>query len=173
MSTIIALLRGINVGGKAAIRMAELKASFEALGFEDVVTYINSGNVVFRGSNPDAAAIEKRIEKDFGLTVSVMLRTPKELAAIEESNPFPRAEPARLHVVFLSGRPTARAVAGLDPDRSPPDEFRVVGREIYLHTPGGIGRSKLAGDYFERTLGVQATTRNWNTVTKLLALAAD
>jgi uncharacterized protein (DUF1697 family) len=172
MSTIIALLRGINVGGKASIRMADLKTSFEALGFEDVVTYINSGNVVFRGTKPDAAAIEKRIAKDFGLEVAVMLRTPKELALIEESNPFPKAEPARLHVVFLSSRPTAKAVAGLNPDRSPPDEFRVVGREIYLHTPGGIGRSKLTIDWFEKQLGVRGTARNLNTVAKLIELAS-
>jgi uncharacterized protein (DUF1697 family) len=172
MSTVIALLRGINVGGKAAIRMADLKASFEAIGFEDVATYINSGNVVFRGSKPDAAAIEKRIAQDFGLEVSVMLRTPKELAGVEKRNPFPKAEGKRLHVMFLSGKPTAKAIAALDPDRSPPNEFRVVGREIYLHTPTGIGRSKLTIDYFERILGVRATTRNWNTVTKLLELAA-
>ena len=73
---------------------------------------------------------------------------------------------------FLSGKPTAKAVAALDPDRSPSDEFQVSGREVYLHTPDGIGRSKLTIDYFERTLGVRATARNWNTVTKLIELAS-
>ena len=173
MSTHIALLRGINVGGKVTVPMAELKASFEALGFEDVATYINSGNVVFQGTKPDAAAIEKRIAKDFGRDVSVLLRTPKQLAAIAKGNPFPKAEGKRLHVYFLSDKPTAKAAAALDPDRSPPSEFKLSGREVYLHTPDGIGRSKLTIDYFERTLGVRATARNWNTVTKLRELAGS
>lgn len=172
MSTHIALLRGINVGGKVTVPMAKLKTSFEALGFEDVVTYVNSGNVVFRGTKPDAAAIEKRIAKDFGRDVSVLVRTPKQLEAVAKGNPFPQAEGKRLHVYFLSGKPTAKAAAALDPDRSPPSEFKLSGREVYLHTPDGIGRTKLTIDYFERTLGVRATARNWNTVTKLRELAA-
>jgi uncharacterized protein (DUF1697 family) len=168
----VALLRGINVGGKSTVSMAKLKTTFEALGFDDVATYINSGNVVFQGSKPSAATIEKRIEKDFGRNVSVLLRTPRQLEAIAKGNPWPKAEPKRLHVYFLSGKPTAKAIGALDPDRSPPGEFKVAGREVYLHTPDGIGRSKLTIDYFERTLGVRATARNWNTVTKLIELAS-
>ena len=87
MSKHVALLRGINVGGKSTVSMAKLKTTFEALGFEDVVTYINSGNVVFAGSKPSAATIEKRIEKDFGRDVSVLLRTPAELQAGREGKP--------------------------------------------------------------------------------------
>jgi len=168
----VALLRGINVGGKSTVSMAKLKATFEALGFDDVVTYINSGNVVFEGSKPAAATIEKRIAKDFGRDVSILLRTPAELKRVEKENPFPKAEPKRLHVYFLSGKSSAKAVAALDPDRSPSDAFEVAGREVYLHTPDGIGRSKLTIDYFERTLGVRATARNWNTVTKLIELGS-
>jgi len=80
------------------------------------------------------------------------------------------ADPSRLHVVFLARTPTAKTAARLDPERSPPDEFSVRGREIYLRLPNGAGRSKLTTDYFERQLGIAATARNWNTLIKLLAL---
>jgi uncharacterized protein (DUF1697 family) len=177
VNTFVALLRGINVGGKNRIPMTELKSSFAALGYEDVVTYIQSGNVVFRSSSSaerkTAAAIERRIAEEFGTEVTVVLRTPTELKSVAERNPFlkGKADPSKLHVVFLTSRPKAKAVAELDPGRSPPDEFKVHGREIYLHLPKGSGRSKLTIDYFERRLGVAATARNWNTVLKLLALA--
>src|SRR5262249_24900467 len=105
--------------------------------------------------------------------LTAMLRSAAELARVARANPFPdaAAEPSRHHVAFLDRVPEAEAVAGLDPDRSPPDEFRVAGAEIYLRYPNGSGRSKLTGDYFERRLGVRATARNWSTVTKLLELA--
>ncbi len=169
MKTFVALLRGINVGPSTAISMSDLKAAFEALGFEDVVTYIRSGNVVFRGPEADAAAIEKRIAKDFELNVPVVLRTPAELRAAVKRNPFPTDDGKKLHVVFLDAKP--KSTKALDPDRSPPDEFRVVGREIYLYTPNGIGRSKLTIDWFEKHLGVRGTARNLNTVEKLIELA--
>jgi uncharacterized protein (DUF1697 family) len=176
MKTFVALLRGVNVGGKNRIPMTELKSSFSALGHEDVVTYIQSGNVVFRsprGNAKDvAAAVEQEIAATFGLSVTVLLRTPAELAAITEENPFlaRNADLSKLHVVFLADRPAAAAVGRLDPGRSPPDEFSVLGREIYLRLPNGAGRSKLTIDYFERRLGVAATARNWKTLLKLLAL---
>jgi uncharacterized protein (DUF1697 family) len=176
MHTFVALLRGVNVGGKNKIPMAGLKSSFSALGLEDVVTYIQSGNVVFRSptraARDLAAGIEQRVAKDFGVGVTVLLRTPSELEAIADGNPFlsGKADPSKLHVVFLSGRPAAGAVAKLDPERSPPDEFSVRGREIYLHLPNGAGRSKLTVDYFERRLGVRGTARNWKTLTKLVEL---
>jgi uncharacterized protein (DUF1697 family) len=177
VKTFVALLRGINVGGKNKIPMTALKSSFAALGYEDVVTYIQSGNVVFRSSSGAkrtiGSAIERRLAEEFATDVKVVLRTPAELEEAAESNPFlkGKADLSKLHVVFLSSRPPAKAVAELDPKRSPPDEFRVHGREIYLHLPNGFGRSKLTIDYFERRLGVAATARNWKTVMKLLALA--
>jgi uncharacterized protein (DUF1697 family) len=176
MKTFVALLRGINVGGKNKLAMSELKRSLSSLGLENVVTYIQSGNVVFRspgGAARDIAGdIEQRIAEDFAVGVTVLLRTPAELRAIARSNPFLRGEAdlSKLHVVFLSARPAANAVAGLDPERSSPDEFSVRGREIYLQLPNGSGRSKLTIDYFERRLGVAATARNWNTLVKLIAL---
>lgn len=155
--------------------MGELKSLFSSLGLEDVVTYIQSGNVVFRGPERDVAAkIERRIAETFGISVTVLLRTSAELATIAQSNPFlkSKADHSKLHVVFLDRPPAADAVAQLDPGRSPPDEFTVRGREIYLHLPNGAGRSKLAIDYFERRLRVAATARNWNTVRKLQALTS-
>jgi uncharacterized protein (DUF1697 family) len=172
----VALLRGVNVGGKAKVPMGELRSSLSALGFEDVVTYIQSGNVVFRspeGSADELAArIQNQIAKEFGVSPTVLIRTPAELRRIAKANPFESAgrDGSKLHVFFLSRRPAAKAVAGLDPDRSPPDEFRVKGREIYLLFPNGYGRTKLTIDYFERKLGVDATARNWNTLLKLIDL---
>ena len=175
MKALVALLRGINVGGKNLIKMPALASCLVAMRLKDVVTYIQSGNVVFRspaGHTRVAGDIERRITEAFGVSVTVLLRTPAELRTVARSNPFlsGQADLSKLHVVFLSGRPKANAVAGLDPERSPPDAFSVRGREIYLHLPNGSGRSKLTIDYFERRLGVAATARNWNTLIKLNAL---
>jgi uncharacterized protein (DUF1697 family) len=179
MNTFIALLRGINVGGKTVIPMPALKSSFASMGLEDVRTYIQSGNVVFSSPTGDAqslaVAIEERIAEAFGLSTTVLLRTPAELAEIAGNNPFldRDADLSKLHVVFLSGPPEGNAVAELDPARSPPDEFAVRGREVYLHLPNGAGRSKLTIDYFEKRLGVRATARNWKTLNKLLELTQN
>jgi uncharacterized protein (DUF1697 family) len=172
VQTLVALLRGVNVGGKVKVPMAELREELADLGLKDVVTYIQSGNVVFRTGEKDVgAAIEKRIEAKYGLNVSVILRTLPELRRIAKRNPFPRADKSRLHVVFLAGKPKARAE--LEPERSPGDEFAVKGREVYLHLPNGAGRTKLTLDYLERRLGVAGTQRNWNTLLKLVELAGS
>ncbi len=175
--TFVALLRGINLAGRNRVPMGELRSALESLGFEDVVTYIQSGNVVFRSRHGRAkelaTSIEGRIAETFGIDVVVLLRTPAGLAKVARGNPFLRAgaDPSKLHVVFLSAKPATKAAAQLDPERSPPGEFRLEGREIYLHLPMGFGRSKLTVDYFERRLDVAGTARNWKTVTKLVALA--
>jgi uncharacterized protein (DUF1697 family) len=174
MPVYVALLRGVNVGGARKLPMKELAPALEELGLEDAVTYIQSGNVVFRGPAGKAklvSQLERAIEQRFGLDVTVMLRTPAELAKLIDANPFGGDE-AKLHVAFLNRKPAKTAIAKLDPDRSPPDEFAVRGAEIYLHFPNGYGRTKLGADYFERVLGVRATARNWRTVTKLLELAS-
>jgi uncharacterized protein (DUF1697 family) len=174
--TFVALLRGVNVGGASKVPMAALRSSLAATGFEDVVTYIQSGNVVLRSPLADASEVAARIEQllagDFGVPARVVIRTPAELVAVEAANPFSHAERSKVHVVFLGGAPAPAAVAELDPNRSPPDELAVRGREIYLHLPNGAGRTKLTIDYFERRLGVAATHRNWNTLLKLIQLAA-
>jgi uncharacterized protein (DUF1697 family) len=174
MPAYAALLRGINVGGKKKVPMPALRTLFEDLGFADVVTYVQSGNVVFRAPKAAAGQIEQGIKKEFGLEVAVVLRTAKELAAVAARNPFLRkgAEPKLLHVVFLDRKPAAGAIDRVDPERSPGDLFSLNGRELYLDFPNGSGRSKLTLDYLERRLGVKGTARNWNTVLKLVELTS-
>lgn len=177
--TFAALLRGINVGGRNKLPMAELRSLFAALGHTGVVTYIQSGNVVFRGSGGDpratAGGIERRIAETFGLAVAVLLRTRGELETIAAGNPFLAGQPDRskLHVVFLRDEPAPEAVARLDPARSPGDELTVAGREVYLHLQASAARTKLTLDWIERTLEVDATARNWNTLLRLLDLTGS
>ena len=177
MPTFAALLRGINVGGKTRVPMAELKSALASLGLEDVVTYIQSGNVVFKSSSRSAGAvaadIERQISKVFEQNVAVLLRTPAQLRKIAADNPFlsKGADLSKLHVVFLDAASAKSKIGKLDPNRSRPDEFSVSGREIYLRLPNGFGRSKLTIDWFERGLGVRATARNWKTLSKLIELS--
>jgi uncharacterized protein (DUF1697 family) len=176
MTRYVALLRAVNLGSRNKVSMADLRALFAALGFEDVSTYVQSGNVVFRGRGTAAsatAAIEDRLRGQLALDVRVLVRTGAQLAKLVDANPFaaPDVDPASLHVTFLADKPAAARVRGLDPARSEPDEFRVAGRDVYLRCPNGYGRSKLTNAYFEKGLGVAATTRNWRTVTKLAELA--
>jgi uncharacterized protein (DUF1697 family) len=169
-----ALLRGINVGGNKKVSMPELKALFVDLGFADVATYIQSGNVVFRAPKADASVIEKRITKVFGHEVTVILRTGAELSAAVKANPFlsPKANLKQLYVVYLDRKPAAGAVKQLDPDRSPGDRFDLHGHELYLDLGNGAGRTRLTLDYLERKLGVKGTARNWNTALKLVELTS-
>jgi uncharacterized protein (DUF1697 family) len=175
LTTYLALLRGINVGGANKVPMKELRRTFEDLGLENVRTYLQSGNVIFesRSSTPKRLAdeIEDALAQAFGLKISVLLRTRPELKRIASGNPFltEDAKPTSLHVMFLAARASSKAIKTLDPDRSPPDEFEVRGSEVYLWFPNGSGRSKLTIDYFESKLGTRATARNWNTITKVLA----
>jgi uncharacterized protein (DUF1697 family) len=175
LPTYVALLRAVNVGGRQ-VSMADLRALFAGLGAEEVSTYLQSGNVVFRSGQkpgPLRAAIEKRIQADLGLDVTVLLRTRQQLTKVLAANPFAGTgtEQKALHVTFLAEAPERERVSGLDPERGAPDEFRVVGQEVYLHCQNGYGRSKLTNAYFEKQLAVAATTRNWRTVTKLSELA--
>lgn len=171
----IALLRGINVGGKNRVPTAALTGLFEAAGGIGVRTYIQSGNVLFR-SPPDrtaavAEAVERRLDADLGVPSPVIVRPARALRRIIDACPFGDAEPTHLHVMFLRDAPTKRAIAALDPDRSPPDQFVVKGSEIHLHLPNGAARSKLTNSYFDRTLGTVSTARNWRTVRTLAEMA--
>jgi uncharacterized protein (DUF1697 family) len=172
--TFVALLRGVNVGGRK-LPMRDLAELLSGAGHGDVRTYIQSGNVVLTSAEPAlhlAPSLEKAIHGHFGLDVAVLLRTNAQLRAVADANPFPNAEGARLHVVFLERAPAKSAVARLDPARSPGDEVEVAGRELYLRLPNGAGRTKLTLDYLERILGVRGTQRNWNTLLKLIDLSA-
>ncbi len=174
----IALLRGINVGGKNMLPMQELSALFVEAGCEDVRTYIQSGNVVFRTGSAVGEEISSTISASilsrFGYRVPVITRTARAFLEIVQANPFLEAgaEADKLHVMFLAELPESASVESLNPQRSPGDEFAVLGREIYLHCPNGVARSKLTNSYFDSRLSTISTTRNWRTVRKLLELAA-
>jgi uncharacterized protein (DUF1697 family) len=173
-STHLALLRGINVGGKNCLPMKDLSEMFIKAGCADIRTYIQSGNVLFRGTRAIAeslpARISEQIAKRFGFRIPVVLRTAEQLAAAVRDNPLPGVPEEMLHLYFLAGRPDASRVAQLDPDRSKPDTFVVHNREIYLHLPNGMGRSNLTNAYFDSKLATVSTGRNWRTVLKLLEL---
>lgn len=175
MPTYISLLRGINVGGHKKIRMAELRALYESLGFANVTTYVQSGNVVFDADSADADALASRIEaaiaEHFDFDVTVLLRTADDLRRILDNNPFPDAEAKYLHVLFLAAAPEPGAVSALDVPATNGEDWRLAGWEIYLHYPNGSGRSKMTGAFFERKLGLAGSARNWNSVNALYELA--
>jgi uncharacterized protein (DUF1697 family) len=177
MPTYVSLLRGINVSGKNRIPMTDLRALYARHGHTDVVTYVQSGNVVSRVGARSAHAVEQSladaIVTDLGLDVAVLVRTPTELRRVFERNPFVvgGADPAKLHVTFLATEALRATAAALDGTGFEPDRFRVQGREVYVSCPGGYGRTVINNAWFERKLGVTATTRNWNTVSKLVELA--
>ena len=174
----IALLRGINVGGGNRLLKHELVEIFAEAGCQDVRTYIQSGNVVFRAAaslvDGLSARITASIASSHGYQIPVVVRTGTDFASVVHGNPFlaAGADPAKLHVGFLAATPDQARVATLDPDRSPPDAFEVRGDVIYLHFPNGVARSKLSNDYFDRTLGTVCTIRNWRTVCKLHEMAS-
>jgi uncharacterized protein (DUF1697 family) len=168
----VALMRGINVGGKNKLPMRDLAALFEGAGCADVETYIQSGNVVFSASPALAADIPSRIARDveagFAIHSPVITRSAKEFDRLIRAMPFTgeAASEANLHVAFLADKP-ARTRAALDPNRSKGDVFKLIGREIYLSLPNGVARTKLTNAYFDATLGTVSTIRNWRTVLRI------
>jgi uncharacterized protein (DUF1697 family) len=158
--------------------MSDLRETFNSLGYDDVVTYIQSGNVLFstssRGEDAIVEAIEQRIAHDFGDAPAVLLRTVNDLRRIGSKSPFAKkgADPARHHVTFLDEAPSKAALGAFELPPSGKDELVVDGREVYVHTPNGYADTKYTGTFIERRLGVVSTTRNWNTVTKLCELAS-
>ncbi len=175
--THVALLRGINVGGRNMLPMARLIGLFEDAGCERVRTYIQSGNVVFEAPAARArlvpAAVTAAIAAEIGLDVPIVTRTAIELDRIVSANPFvaPGTDLGLLHVGFLADRPNAARGAALDLDRSPPDEFALHEGELYLRCPNGMARTKLTNAYFDATLRTVTTIRNWRTTLKLLELS--
>jgi uncharacterized protein (DUF1697 family) len=154
--------------------MPELRALIEELGHTDVATLVQSGNVVFT-ARARPATLEKQlseaIEDKLGVASKVVVRTRDELAAAIEANPFAVPDdPKNLHVTFLGGKPDAAALEKLDDADLAPDELELRGREIYILYANGMGRSELAKRLGRAKLGVTATDRNWNTVTKLLEM---
>jgi uncharacterized protein (DUF1697 family) len=176
LSTHVALLRGINVGGKNILPMKDLAQMFLDAGCGDPRTYIQSGNVIFRAPSRLlgnlGSGITERIAGRFGYKIPVVLRTTAQLADTIANNPFlkPGADLTLLHVLFLADVPDDASISKLDPDRSKPDVFVVRNREIYLQLPNGAAKTKLTNGYFDSRLSTVSTGRNWATVLKLLEL---
>jgi len=176
--TYISLLRAVNLAGHNRIKMSALQAALEGLGFEQVKTYLQSGNVVFHLVKPSAnlcETIEEKIRSHFGLSISVISRTDEELGNAIQKNPFLKesgVDSSKLHVTFLASVPTA-AEEKLDRLRAGPDRYRYRGREVYLYCPQGYGRTKLSNLAIEKALAVRGTTRNWRTVNQLYQMAAQ
>lgn len=174
--TYIALLRGINVGGKV-LKMADLKAAVAGLGFEDVQTYLQSGNLVFKAekaSNAElAGAIAAAIKTHKAMDVTIMVRSAREWDRVISDNPYPQADekPKTVHAFILDDQPGKDRIAILRTREAGSEEWEIVGDTLYLHTPDGFGKSVL-GNLVERTLKVPMTARNWNTVKALREMAA-
>ena len=181
MKTYISLLRGINVSAQKKILMTELKSLYENLGFQNVHTYIQSGNVVFNsGSNIPLDKIIEKIEqaivRKYNFSVSVLIRTVEELNLITAANPFlneKNINTEKLYVTFLSEVPVNIYLDSLKKLDYSPDKFIVAGKEIFLYCVNGYGKTKLSNNYIENKLKLNATTRNWKTVNKLFELASE
>ncbi|HWC37778.1 MAG TPA: DUF1697 domain-containing protein [Acidimicrobiales bacterium] len=178
MGTYVVLLRGINLGSRRRVAMGPLRDVLGSSGYDDVRTYVQSGNVVLRsrsGEKALTAAIQRRLSDAFGFDIGIFVRSEAQLADVVANNPFlgPDVDHGRqLHVAFLETAPSRRALAGLDPHRAPPDELRPRGREVYVWAPNGIGPSKVLHG-LDRILETTMTVRNWRTVTALLEMAGQ
>ena len=177
MHTYISILRGINVSGQKKIIMADLVKLYEDLGFTDVKTYIQSGNVVFNSTKKVSNSllvkqIEIKINEIYGFQVPVIIRTVDELSKIIASNPFKNETSDNLYITFLSNLPNSNHLENLTELNYLLDEFIVIEKEIYLNV-SSYGTTKLSNSFFENKLKVTATTRNWNTVNKLLAISTE
>lgn len=175
---VISLLRGVNVGGHNKIKMDALRALCESLGFQHAQTYVQSGNVVFRTPARDTAQVARQLEdaigRRFGLRVAVVVRTLDELRGVVARNPFfsrDGIDPAKLLVTFLATEPDPGAAARIAAIKADPEELRLDHRELYIHYPNGVGKSKLAPSVVGRALGAVGTARNWNTVVALVRMA--
>lgn len=173
----IAMLRGINVSGQKLIKMADLRAALEKKGLKNVVTYIQSGNILFDTSEKDplkiAETIENVIKKEFGFDVPCVVKTKEDFKFILDNNDFLKAgKPEdRLYVTFLSNEPEMDKIKAIDSEQYLPEEFSIKGSNLFFFSPTGYGKAKMNNNFFENKLKVKATTRNWKTVNKLFELA--
>ena len=180
MNTFIALLRGINVSGHNKIKMADLKLLFVNNGFSEVETYIQSGNVIFKTDETNTIKIEQTIstviEKQFNYSIKVLVITNTELATVFTSNPFldrKSIDISKLCVTLLSTIPVLDVLPEIiELGLKNNDELSHLNKTVYLHCPNGFGKTKLTNNLFERKLKVNATTRNWKTITKLIELSS-
>jgi len=174
MTNKIAILRGINVGGKRKILMTDLKALCEKEGWKDVSTYIQSGNIIFRSSAKNTeleTSLETAIADKFSYDVPVIVRDTGELQQAIESNPFISEDITSLHLTFLKETPSEENIALTQTYDFTPDQFKIDQRNVFIYCDGKYHQSKLTNNFFEKKLKVGATTRNWKTVLKLLELS--
>lgn len=180
MKTYIALLRGINVTGHNKIKMFELKSLFIDLGFKNITTYIQSGNIIFETNKLDTNNIEQQItlavKKHFNYTINVLVITVNHLKTIFNSNPFLKIENidiTKLHVTILKNKPNLESVPQIENFiKNNDDEFEILDKNIYIYCPNGYGKTKLNNNLFEKKLQSVATTRNWKTISKLVELSS-
>jgi uncharacterized protein (DUF1697 family) len=180
MITYIALLRGINVSGQRMIKMDALREMFADLGFKNIQTYIQSGNIIFQSDQVDcqnlSAAISNKIRDQFGFEVYVMVLKPGELAPVLENNPFLKIrteEITGLYITLLSQEPEQSNIDKINSRTYIPDKFIISGKTVYLFCPNGYGRTKLTNSFFENKLKVIATTRNWKTINELVNITEN
>lgn len=175
MKTYISILRGINVSGKNLIKMQSLQETYEGLGFSNVNTYIQSGNVIFQSKESELDKLERKISqeilKEFSFNVPVLIRKNTELKEIIEENPFKGEDSNKVYITFLSSKPSRNCIENLLQEESATDKYCLKGRTIYLFCLNGYGKTMLTNNYFENKLKVKATTRNFKTVNELLNLS--
>lgn len=178
MPILISLLRAINLAGYRQLKMDALRGIYESLGFEKVQSYVQSGNILFSTEDRDlahvAACIRKAIRESAGFAPDVILRSRRDLEKVVARNPFADrtdVPPNKLLVTFFDREPDKKAVADVNAMKISPEEFRVIGRELYVYFPGGVGRSKFPAAAISKTLNATGTARNWNTILRLLDMA--
>jgi uncharacterized protein (DUF1697 family) len=177
MTVVVSLLRGVNLAGHNRVKMDALRSVYESLGFQDVETLLQSGNVIFRTKEADLARLRKKIESAIeracGFRCDVILRTTADLRQVIAKNPFAKRsgiDPARFLVTFLTDEPSADACEKCLAIPAAPEELKIHGRELYIYFPNGLARPKLSIPRVEKTLQTSGTGRNWNTVQKLLEM---
>lgn len=172
-TTIVSMLRGVNVAGRNMVKMTELEQTYSSLGFAEVSTYLQSGNVIFSTTISEESLLIKKIQEGLktkhGMDVTVFIRNPKELGKVVAKKPFQQEK--MIYVTFLKARPDKIPFEKLNSVKGPGEEFRIIDREVFLYLPNGSGRTKLSNNYFEKVLGLPATTRNWHTVTALAEMS--
>lgn len=178
MAVFISMLRGVNVGGHHLIRMDALRELYGSLKLQDAQTYVQSGNVIFRTKITDEVTLAKKIqggiEKSFGIRPEIILRTRSEMGEVIAANPFANrkdVEPNKLVVSFLNGVPSSEIRKMVESVKATPEELRLIGRELFVHFPDGMGRSKLT-PVLDRIFKTSVTARNWNSVTKMFEIAS-
>lgn len=180
MNRYISILRGINVSGKNLIKMAQLRLTFENMGFQQVSTYVQSGNIIFSGKKIQKSDLERiiseQLKKDFGLEIPNIVLTKDELEKIIAGNPFekdPEKDSSFMHVTFLASPPVNFNSGEFDAKKLEGEEFSCMEKAIYLYCPKGYGNTKLNNNFFEKKLQVTATTRNWRTTNELFKIAMN